>query len=344
MRTGLDACPACGKKLGRGLRERKFSRKEVSAAALQKKHDAPKTPRKRGPVYYVFRTALFLFLVSLIILVAGFLLWFVRDDLPVGMAQWVNKAQSKIEEVKVAAERSAQDAVDRAQATPPDVAGAPTRGTGGGAVSARVEKKEGEDLVVAFDGDLTGLEDLRAVVEPRVKAMKALRKEFIREVEKAGVDHLFDFGRLAADERFLNSYAILNKIDSLEEEYVARARAMIDDYREAVAATPLPEKLLAAYREALDAQAQKEENYWDEAKELSDAMSISVRQMIFFLHETRAVWKIENERIVFERSHDVVRFQEKAEEMKGLHTQWTTMEERFLNEFGVPMFPEEVGK
>lgn len=223
------------------------------------------------------------------------------------------QAEAKAEQAKEAIEGMEQD-LDKmlAETTNPD--GSPRE------TEFRLESKLPENE----------MESLRHVVQSVLNDMAGLQNDYMAALKEDGLYSLLQADRLAADENFEESRAILGRSRKRVEEYREKARQMVLGIPKRLDAYSFSDdqkrSFMAGYGKRKDHNLDNLKASWDLEAKILDHME----ELIDHLEASREGWSADEKVIVFESDDDLAKYKAIMKEIDDCSTKQTELQTKAL--------------
>jgi len=147
----------------------------------------------------------------------------------------------------------------------------------------------------------------------------ALSKESAMAMDEAGYRLLLDPDRLAADEGFKETHAILENVKKILKEKHRRAQALVDDIPKRAEALPLANadtkrRFLEVLQKSMERSVSVFEKGWD----LQNQETAGYEEMVKFMKDNRDHWSVKDHQLVFTKQDDIDQFKKYTAKVRAL--------------------------
>ncbi len=151
-------------------------------------------------------------------------------------------------------------------------------------------------------------EQLRAFIQTFYNDMASQQRDYMAELDKAGLPRLLEADRVAADKDFEESYAILYQARLVVKKHRQKTEDLIQTFPDRVKTLGFSAEIESNMRKSFDKSLLKVRPQFKESWDLEEEVVMNFRKIIHLLQASRSRWAPEDGRFMFQEQGDLDRF------------------------------------
>lgn len=156
-------------------------------------------------------------------------------------------------------------------------------------------------------------EQLRAFTQTFFNDVSSQQKNYMDELDKAGISRLLDAKRISADPNFDESYTMLHRLGQVAKKHREKSEALIENFPDRVNGLNLDKATKEQIKKAFNTSLTTVRPQFKETWDLEEEILMQFRKIINHLQASRSRWQEQGGQFLFAEDADLARFNQYLE-------------------------------